>query len=275
MKCITSVVARAVRRHRFSLDTTFKRGQATLFFWGRAVILAIIVSAPIFSQTTSDNNVHGWFMYFGDHPVSKHWGIHLEGQARRANYSTSWQQFLLRPAVNYLFTPNIMGTAGYAFAYSYPYGDHPSARKAFPENRFFEQLLIRNKVKKIAFQNRLRVEQRMVRVNRTGVTSAEQWEFRQRFRYMLRGDIPLPNKRLYVGLYDEFFINFGANRGNCYLDQNRAYGALGIKLSTFERIEVGYMYQYIPQRNGLIVENNHTLQFALFSNRPLRSSNTD
>ena len=163
-----------------------------------------------------------------------------------------------------------MGTVGYAYAYSYPYGNHPSTSKAFPENRVYEQLLIRNKIKKIAFQHRLRVEQRFVRVNRPD-NPTEQWEFRQRFRYMLRGDIPLPNKRLYVGLYDEVFINFGANRGNRYLDQNRAYGALGIKLSKFEKVEVGYMHQYIPQRNGLVVENNHTLQFALFSNRPFRS----
>jgi hypothetical protein len=214
-------------------------------------------------------------MYFGDHPVSTRWQIHLEAQARRATYATSRQQFLVRPAVNYLFTPNIMGTVGYAYAYSYPYGNHPSTSKAFPENRFYEQLLIRNKIKKIAFQNRLRVEQRFVRVNRPLQVPPQQWQFRQRFRYMLRGDIPLPNKRLYLGLYDEFFINFGANRGNRYLDQNRAYGALGIKLSKFEKVEVGYMYQYIPQRNGLVVENNHTLQFALFSNRPFRSSATN
>jgi hypothetical protein len=239
------------------------------------IILAVALSIPIFPQTISDNNFHAWFMYFGDHPVSTHWGIHLEGQARRASYLTSWQQFLLRPAANYLFTPNIMGTAGYAFAYSYPYGDHPSARKAFPENRFYEQLLIRNKIKKVAFQHRLRVEQRIVRVNRPAEVPVEQWEFRQRFRYMLRGDIPLPNKRLYLGLYDEFFINFGANRGNRYLDQNRAYAVLGTKLSNFEKFEFGYMYQYIPQRNGLVIENNHTLQFALFSNRPFRSSSSN
>lgn len=96
----------------------------------------------------------------------------------------------------------------------------------------------------------------------------DQWEFRQRFRYMLRGDIPLPNKRLYLGLYDEFFLNFGGNRGPRYLDQNRAYGALGVKLSPFEKFEIGYMHQYVPQRNGLVTENNHTIQVALFSVRP-------
>lgn len=211
-------------------------------------------------------------MYFGDHPVSKHWGVHLEGQARRATYVSSWQQYLLRPGVNYSFTPNIMATFGYAFAYSYPYGDYPTTRHSFPEHRIFEQLLIRNKIKKIAFQHRLRNEQRYVEVRSTGSLPTEQWQFRQRFRYMLRGDIPLPNKRLYLGIYDEVFLNYGANHGMRTFDQNRAYGALGIKLSKFEKFEVGYMHQYVAQRNGLITENNHTLQFALFSNRPFGKS---
>lgn len=237
-------------------------------FWGRAGILAILVSAPLFSQTISDNNTHAWFMYFGDHPVSKHWGIHLEGQARRATYVSSWQQYLLRPAVNYSFTPNIMVTAGYAFAYSYPYGDHPSSTRNVPEHRFFEQLLLRNKIKEVKLQHRLRVEQREIRIRSAGGPLTEQWQFRQRFRYMLRGDIPLPNKHLYLGLYDEVLLNFGGYRGPRALDQNRAYGALGFKVSQFEKFEVGYMHQYVPQRNGLIVEHNHTLQFALFSNRP-------
>jgi len=210
-------------------------------------------------------------MYFGDHPVDKHWGIHLEGQARRSTYVSSWQQFLLRPGINYTFNPHVMVTAGYAFAYTYPYGDYPSTRRAFPEHRYWEQLLLRNKLGQVGFQHRLRLEQRMIHTNVTSPVPMQQWQWRQRFRYMLRGDIPLPNKRLYLGIYDEFFINFGANRGLRYLDQNRAYGALGVKLSPFEKFEVGYMHQYVPQRNGLIVEHNHTLQFALFSNRPFRS----
>ena len=214
-------------------------------------------------------------MYFGDHPVTKRWGVHLEGQVRRTSYVSGWQQYLLRPGVNYKFTPNIMGTVGYGFAYSYPYGDYPSAKRSFPEHRYWEQILVRNKLGGLGVQNRLRLEQRMIRIYPAGSASHADWQWRQRFRYMLRGDVPLPNKRLYLGLYDEVFLNFGANRGTRTLDQNRAYGALGIKLSKFEKFEFGYMYQYLPQRNGLIIEHNHTLQFALFSVRPFTRSASD
>jgi len=213
-------------------------------------------------------------MYFGDHPVSDKWDFHLEGQIRRANTGLTWQQLLLRPGVNYQLNPNIMLTAGYAYVCSWPYGDYP-AKAAFPEHRFYEQVLIRHKLNRLAIQHRLRLEQRLVGTVPASDAEVEGWQTRNRFRYMLRGDIPLPmkvngQKRFGIALYDEVFWQFGANRGPRFFDQNRAYGALTYKLTKFNRLEFGYLHQYIPQRNGLIVEHNHTLQFAWFSTTPFK-----
>jgi hypothetical protein len=225
------------------------------------------------AEPVPDTNVNTWFMYFGDHPISaSKWGIHAEAQFRRAKAGLTAQQFLLRPGVNYQLTPNAMLTFGYAFVRSSPYGGYP-ARAAFPEHRIFEQLLLRQRVGKIPLQHRLRLEQRLVGIVAGPGTDVDRWESRNRFRYMLRGDIPLPfktagEKRFGVALYNEFFVHFGANRGIRYLEQNRAYGALTYKPSKWNRLEVGYLHQYVPQRNGLVSEHNHTLQFALFSVMP-------
>jgi len=43
---------------------------------------------------------HAWFNYFGNQAISKHWGLHLEGQFRRDDFGAKWQQLLLRPGVN-------------------------------------------------------------------------------------------------------------------------------------------------------------------------------
>ena len=212
-------------------------------------------------------------MYFGDHPVgSGRWGVHAEAQFRRAKTGLASQQFLVRPGVSYQLTPNAMLTFGYAFVRTSPYGGYP-ARTAFPEHRIFEQLLLRQRARKVSLQHRLRLEQRLVGIVPSPGTDVDWWEPRSRFRYMLRGDIPLPlktagEKRFGVALYNEFFVHFGANRGIRFLDQNRAYGALTYRLSKWNRLEFGYLHQYIPQRNGLITEHNHTLQFALFSAAP-------
>jgi hypothetical protein len=239
--------------------------------WTRCVLWVLFTSLAG-AQTVQDSNVHAWFMYFGDHPVSEKWGLHLESQFRRANAGLTWQQLLIRPGVNYQLNPNILLTAGYAFVRTSPYGDNPS-KAVFPEHRLFEQVLIKHKVRKVTVQHRLRLEQRLVGIVPAPEAEVDVWETRNRFRYMLRADIPLPigsrsQQRFGIALYDEVFVQFGGNRGIRYLDQNRAYAALTYKLNRTNRLEFGYLHQYIPQRNGLVFEHNHTLQFALFSVTP-------
>jgi hypothetical protein len=234
------------------------------------VLAAWFVLAPSFAQTVTDHNANAWFMYFGDHTLSSRWGVHLEGQARRSDLGLGWQQVLLRPGVNYQINRFTSATLGYGFVNSYRYGDYP-AKATLPEHRFFEQVWTKHPLGPLGLQHRFRVEQRLVSALGADMQAARQWELRQRFRYMFRADVPLPKtKRFYLGMYDEFFLNFGGNRGLHYLDQNRAYGAVGMKLSQFEKFEVGYLHHYVPQRNGRILEHNHTLQFALFSSRPFR-----
>lgn len=228
-----------------------------------------------FGQGIQDHNINNWLMYFGDHPVSQNWGIHLEAQIRRSDVGLTWQQLLLRPGVNYQINKYLLLTGGYAYARSWPYGDHPSGNVVVPEHRFFEQLIVKHKVGAVTIQHRLREEQRLIGQVPIRDADVAGWETRNRFRYMLRGDIPLPigsKKRFGLALYDEFFVQFGANRGPRYLDQNRAYAALTWKATDNNRFEFGYLHQYVPQRNGIVTEQNHTLQFALYSTTPFRRS---
>ena len=237
-------------------------------------LLTLSLPSKSNAQTAQDSNFHGWLMYFGDHPVSDRWGVHLEAQFRRTNGGLAPQQLLLRPGVNYTINSHLMLTGGYAFVRTSRYGDFPAVA-AFPEHRFFEQALVKHKLGKVGIQHRFRLEQRLVGSVPAPDLDVERWETRNRFRYMLRGDIPLPigdraNRRFGIGLYDEVFYQFGANRGARYLDQNRAYGALTYKITKNNRLEFGYLHQYVAQRNGRIVEHNHTWQVALYSSTPFR-----
>lgn len=239
------------------------------------LIALSFLTTGAFGQGVQDHNLNTWFMYFGDHPVSSKWGIHLEGQVRRANGGLTWQQLLLRPGVNYQLNKYVTLTGGYAYVRSWPFGDRPSGTVIFPEHRFFEQAVVRHKLGAVAIQHRLRQEQRLVGQVPFRDADVEGWESRHRFRYMLRGDIPLPigsKKQFGLAFYDEFFVQFGANHGPRHLDQNRAYGAFTWKVTPTNRLEFGYLHQYVPQRNGIVVEHNHTLQFALFSTTPFRKS---
>ena len=229
------------------------------------------MALPLAADT--DDNGNAWFMYFGDHPVAKtRWGIHLEGQWRRANVGTQWQQLLLRPGVNFQLTKKVMLTGGYGYVMSHRYGDFPNP-SGHNEHRFWEQATITQRIWKLDFQHRLRQEQRLIGVmtrQPDGNFQRTDWRYENRSRYMLRTNIPLPywDKKYYIGIYDEIFMNFGKNVASNVFDQNRAYIAIGRNIPKQTRIEVGYMEQTVQQRSGLVFEHNHTLQVAVYSRLP-------
>ncbi len=224
-------------------------------------------SAQSSSGRIHTNNANGWWNYFGDHPIgNSKWGLHLEGQWRRSNVLTNWQQLLIRPAVNYSLHPNLTFTAGYGYIATSRYGDFPVG-VPFPEHRFFQQMQLTQKVGRVSMAHRYRLEQRELgelSVAPTGVRTHTRWRHENRFRYMYRVMVPIKGK-FGIALYDEFFLNFGKNVANNVFDQNRAYGALTYTLPKKSRLEIGFMEQTLQQRNGRVIENNHTLMVSIFS----------
>jgi len=228
-------------------------------------LLVIGLAARGNAQTrVNDRNGNGWFMYFGDHPVSENWELHLEGQWRRHDFASKWQQFLIRPAVNYRLSKDVTLTGGYAFVDTHRYGDFPVSSK-FPEHRLYQQAIVAHRAGKVGFSHRYRLEQRWI-------GTQPGWRLQHRFRYLVRANVPLGKTpaRWYLGLYDEVFIHFGSGAPANLFDQNRAYAALGRHVSPSTRVEVGYMHQALVQRNAVVVERNHTFQLAVFSNFSFR-----
>jgi len=240
----------------------------------RILLLLTCILQPwttaVFPQDrVSTSNAHAWYSYFGDHPVSKRWELHLEGQWRRHDLGLKWQQLLIRPGVNFELNPNVILTAGYGFVDTFQYGEYPVPYR-FPEHRLFEQVLLKHKVGKLDLQHRHRLEQRFFGVRSDpAINRIDSSRYENRFRLLTRVNIPLTaDKKYYIGTFDEFFINFGKNVAANVFDQNRAYVALGLPVARATKIEIGYMLQIIQQRNGRVFEYNHTLQVNLFSNLP-------
>lgn len=72
--------------------------------------IALLLSLPpqlAFSQTNriANKNQLGWYVYEGDHPVSKKWQIHAEYQWRRVDFIKFWQQSLARIGMAYQILP--------------------------------------------------------------------------------------------------------------------------------------------------------------------------
>ncbi|HYF03104.1 MAG TPA: DUF2490 domain-containing protein [Patescibacteria group bacterium] len=232
-------------------------------------LLCFLKSSIAEAQTrVRDDNTNAWLMYFGTARVADAWSIHTEAQVRRAELLETWQQLLLRTGINFHADETTALTLGYAYVDTYPYGDFP-AREVFPEHRVYQQMLLKGSLGRAALQHRYRLEQRWIEVAGTG-----DWIFKNRFRYLLRANVPVIGATLedgepYVALYDEIFIGFGGGVNNIF-DQNRAYVALGWKFSKDFSAEIGYMHQLLAQGNARIYEYNHTLQLGAIYNLDLR-----
>jgi hypothetical protein len=232
-------------------------------------LIVAFVTQPASAQTSFtkllDPNRHGWYAYSGDHPVAGKWGVHFDAQWRRAEVVTRWQQYQLRPGLNYHATPNLLLTLGYAFTRTYPYGEFPVLH-AFPEHRMYQQLLLTQHRLGITFQHRARLEQRWIRYANAPPSG---WTYQNRFRYLSRVEMPLAKQAgqstfWYLAGFDEVFIGMVPNYGARPFDQNRLFVGLGHSFGK-TKMEAGYLNQLLGQRNGRVFEMNHTLVIALTS----------
>ena len=248
----------------------FDEGSRTKTFRFLSAVIGVLTSSVLASgqdTKTIDFNQHGWFSYSGDHAIRGRWGLHFDGQWRRSDIVTKWQQYQLRPGLNFEAASNVLLTLGYAYTRSFPYGDFPVSA-AFPEHRTYQQAIVRHRKKHVSLQQRYRLEQRFVRYPNSQDRS---WTYQNRFRYMLKADFPLTKRadekmEWYIPVYDEILIGLPPNYGARPFDQNRLFAGIGYSLGAPGNIEVGYMKQFLGQRNGRIFEFNNTLFVTFTSN---------
>ena len=236
-------------------------------------MVLIISPSNSFSQKEISPQNHAWVMYFGNHKLSEHWGIHTEYQWRRADMFNEWQQSLLRLGVDYYSKQNAQYTVGYGWIKSFQYGDQPIAHN-LNEHRIWEQFVIKNKVGRVDISHRYRLEQRFIEnwvKDANAVYAQDGFVFRQRVRYRFMATVPLSRKEmkdntLFLAVYDEPFLGFGKGIGKNILDQNRLYGAIGWRFNKDFNVQLGYLNQYVVKTDGIKAERNHTLQIGVTYN---------
>lgn len=233
------------------------------------ILMAALLGLPPTSKSQTrqtDHNAHGWYNYFGDHPIGdSRWGVHLEGQWRRHDVITRWQQLLLRPGVNFEVNDNLMLTAGYGFIRSFPYGDFPASVRT-DEQRLWQQALLRYSTGKTGWSTRIRFEERFLeRASREA--NEPKYRFENRIRILQQIRYPL-SKNIYATAYNEIWFYVKPYASNSAFDQNRAYGAIGWQYGRNWRLETGYMNQAVLQRSGAVLESNHTLMLSIITNAP-------
>lgn len=252
-------------------------------------------STPIPTSPGRENvfNNHLWITFNHDSRFSERWSAHVEGHWRRAELGNSWQQLLLRPALNFHLNPNAILSVGYSFYRNYPYEER-AFRYAFNEHHAYEQLQLAQPVGLFRFSHRLRFEQRFIETYNPDAegnfTLKSSNRYLNRFRYRFMATLPLSKptleaNTLFISAYDELFLTFGDDSRIDALQQNRISALLGWQLdNSGSSIQLGYLYQTImfprePIANpsgvgGLtddLVENNRTIHLILTLNLDFRS----
>ena len=239
--------------------------------WFRPIVLMAV--AGLVHAETHVSNRNLWINYVGDHPLENpRWGVHLETQIRRSDFGGAWQQLLLRPGLNYAINRTVSVSAGYAWVETHPYGDLPLPTEV-PENRAWEQALFRQQALGLDWIHRVRLEQRFLgQISvQDGQAVVDGWRYENRFRYLLRTSVPLSgDRRWYLALWDEVFVNFGENVSGNHFDQNRIFLGLGWRINDVTRLETGFLEQTLQRRGGTVWEFNQTLAIWLMSQWPGR-----
>ncbi len=248
------------------------------------LLLIIIVSnlqslaqtAPGFIPRYNYNNYNIWISTVGVAKLTPKIDLYSDLQIRQSNFGKSPMQYIIRPGLLYNLNNQFSLGVGYAYVLTCKYGHIAQNKFTFPEHRLWEQFILKSKVNRVEFAQRIRMEQRWLGEVSQNM-EVDKYRYQNRLRILTRVNIPLNGVNMekgifYFAAYEELFVNFGKYVGGNIYDQNRLYCGLGYNAGSSIKIEIGYLYQNVMQRriwyptgNTLgasgysVFENNHTL----------------
>lgn len=231
------------------------------------LLLGTVPAAQAQSSVPSrvqDHNRHIWLAWFSDARLTRRWGLHTEVQVRRAAYLRDPQQYFYRVGANYHATNRLTVTPGYVYLRSLPYGSYPEAGRS-QEQRLYLRADLEDELGRLQLTHRYLQDMRWLRG--PGET---RYARQYRSRYRLQLQFPLTGPAIEAGtLYalasDEIFISYGANAARLF-NQNRLSGGLGYQVTEALSLETSYLHQTVQHDDGVVFEQNHTLQISLTFN---------
>lgn len=229
-----------------------------------AAVLLVALGAPAL-QAQGWQTVHQgatWVNAFVDQGISERSALWFDGHWRRDGLGDRPQQLLLRPGVQFALRPGLRAGGGYAYIATAPYGEAPIADPA-REHRLWQQLSLAHRVGGLTLSHRLRWEQRWLAPVLDDGTALN-FAYQQRARYFVRAQRPLGgltvSERPVLGfVWDEVFLPVGHSDARFRRQQNRLGVGVGLPLDARQRVEVGYMHQWLRVTSKRALENNHTL----------------
>jgi hypothetical protein len=222
-------------------------------------LLLLFVAFDGFAQ--SENTVGHWVMAFNQTRLTNRVSLHTEIQYRSYQVKPNTEQWLLRGGINYHINNSAFASFGYANINNFAADKDLAPGSQSSEHRLWQQFLMRNKIDRIAFEHRYRLEQRWIK------PAVGTHRYLNRIRYLLRVTIPVTRPQverntLFISIYDEVFLHLTSPA----FDRNRLYGAVGYQFSPITNLQLGWLAQTTN------AGTRYFLQTALIYNPDLRKS---
>ena len=209
-------------------------------------LILLGLSVPLsYSQSSPKDKIGAWYMFDGTHIVSEQISIKTDVQLRSYELLDNMNLMFYNLGINYKLSSKTTATFAYCFLdIDKSYASNGTSHLF--ENRFYEQICYNHNIGILPIYHRFRLENRFLNYVDKNIV-------KNRFRYCLGTKIKL-NNCFFVNCSNEIFANL---KGDVFTE-NRFYTAIGINLSKYNNIQLGYLNQKI---NG---ENLHRLQIGIF-----------
>lgn len=242
--------------------------------WLFLIILSLFNGLNLYSLNAQDStqinehrNTQGvWFGAYTKYHLNEKWAYYGEYHFRRRNGLSDMGQIYLRFGITKHQSERLDLTLGFVNPYYWaPNQDDPMLDKVVPQFRLWEQAIYKTPINHIKLLHQIRVEQRYKRAYLKG----SDFKLTHRFRYKFTFYVPLNHRKfkektLFLGAYNEFFIQTGKSITYEYMEDNRAYLGLGYKFTENFQIQAGYMNTFRFDGDPWKYEHRHIFRLNLY-----------
>lgn len=225
-------------------------------------------SSQTFSQETLSkkqyDDIHFWTSINSTSRFSDRWGMVADFHLRRENFMKEPNFYFGRLGAAYWINNQFSFVAGGAALWLAT--DTEAGLKYALERRTYQQFLWREKISRITFLQRIRIEQRWHEVLRTEDGKVDRVRYSNRFRFLLSGKIKLFEKEKLPSLVlsDEILFHTGEEIIFNTFDQNRLFIGFNQRLGKNFTMDYGYMMVYQQRYSGFEYNMNHTVRLFFY-----------
>lgn len=201
----------------------------------RAIIylVTLFCSADLIAQSNG-NGLGSWSVLNVEMKLNDKFSAFIEGQLRSEKFYNDFFYHEQKGGISYSASKNVEFLVGSGQYATYASGGNFKSPVSNHEFRLWEQLTIKNDLKRLKLEHRYRIEQRF-----------RSDGYRNRFRYRLNAIVPINNTSvvngtLFTSIYNEIFLT---DKGP-YFERNRFFGGLGYQISRTLTLQTGFLRQF-------------------------------